>query len=69
MLISIFKTTLQEKDPLKWLQDALGVHPDILQWNIDFEDRDNILRVVSTAPVASEIIQIVTQFGHVCIEL
>lgn len=69
MIISVFKTTLQERDPLHWLKEALGIHQDILQWNIDFEDCDNVLRVVSKTPMATKVIRILTQNGYDCIEL
>ena len=69
MIVSVYKTTLKENEPLTWLASEFAALPFIANWNVDFEDCDKILRVVSTSLLTEKIIAIVTQRGYDCIEL
>ncbi len=69
MIVSVFKTSLKEHEPLQWLSEELAGISAIADWNVDFEDCDRILRVVSTSAVAPEIVTLLISKGHQCIEL
>lgn len=44
-------------------------HPGILQWNVDFDDWENILRIVSAGVSKEEVVHILQQEGVFCKEL
>lgn len=70
--ILVFKTNIQtETDKLR-VQPILDSHSCIAQWNIDQQDVDCVLRVVTT-PLTSltpqQIISAIRQHGFDCAEL
>lgn len=69
MIISVFKTSLNENESLHWLIEELAGNPLVRDWNIDFEDCDRILRVVSSSQISAEITSLFRLNGHHCIEL
>lgn len=67
--VLIFKTNIQTNlDKLK-LKKTLNNHPLILQWNVDQEDIDCVLRVVSTHLDHQDIVKLITFKGFFCQEL
>ena len=68
MKISVFKTSIQEKD-LTQLPSLLDNLEDLTRWNTDLEDCDNILRVESNKDLAKKIITILSKQGINCEEL
>lgn len=67
--IHIFKTDIAKIDCNCPMQQTLDNHSDILQWSVDCEDVDRVLRVVSEKLNPNAIISLVTEFGHQCQEL
>jgi hypothetical protein len=67
--IHIFKTDIAKIDSNCPMQQTLDNHSDILQWSVDCEDVDRVLRVVSEKLKPNAIISLVTEFGHECQEL
>ncbi|KGO84168.1 hypothetical protein [Flavobacterium beibuense] len=67
--ILVFKTDITELCSNCEVAKKLNTHPLINEWSIDTEDKDNILRIVTTNIVPQQIIQLVTESGHYCSEL
>lgn len=68
MNISVFKTSIQEKD-LKKIENALIKISGIKRWNTDLEDCDNILRIESNKDLSNEIIKTLAKNGFKIEEL
>ncbi|HMI07089.1 MAG TPA: hypothetical protein VK528_06065 [Flavobacterium sp.] len=66
--IHVFKTNIQ-KENLRQLEKKFGKNRSISQWNVDTEDCDLVLRVVSYDLSEAEIIDLVSQYGFECEEL
>ncbi|MBI3519054.1 MAG: hypothetical protein HY062_06815 [Bacteroidetes bacterium] len=69
MHILIFRTNIETDDAHKEVGQLLNSHPLIIDWNIDKEDIDKVLRVQSTANNSLEIISTINQAGFMCEEL
>ena len=67
--ILVFKTDIRTRADAAILAPALSSHPQISQWNVDCEDVDCVLRVVSDSLCCGDIIRIVRQEGYFCKEL
>lgn len=65
----IFKTNIQSEQALKELGALLNSTPDCIDWNVDTEDIDKVLRVKSTTNNTIEIINTLNQAGYFCEEL
>lgn len=68
MIISVFKTSIREKDLLR-LPSLLNNLEDLKRWNTDLEDCDNILRIESNKDIAENIVRVLTTQGIYCEEL
>ncbi|RZJ65979.1 MAG: hypothetical protein EOO50_11650 [Flavobacterium sp.] len=68
-MISVFKTSVNSKRKAKMITAYLNSINAIRQWNFDFEDRDNILRVDSSVQVSMTVIGILNRLGFDCEEL
>ncbi len=69
MQILVFKTNLADPESIRNVSSSLNIHPDIMKWNVDLHDRDNVLRIVSQNIGAGEIEQLVLKAGYYCEEL
>lgn len=69
MHIHVFKTNVESDEAHELISNALNEHPHILQWNIDRDDKDNVLRVKANTTNADAIISTVNQAGFSCEEL
>ena len=67
--ILVFKTNVRTESDKTVLKEILDTHDSIQQWNIDLDDVDCVLRVVSKRINPDEIIQIITGTGYHCEEL
>jgi hypothetical protein len=68
MVISVFKTSIQEKD-LVSLPVLFNKIEGLLKWNTDLKDCDNILKIVSHKDIAGNIKKILNRKGFLCEEL
>lgn len=66
--IHIFKTNIR-KENLGEIKKAFKQNKAIRQWNVDTEDCDLVLRVVSPELSEAEIILLVSQYGFECVDL
>ena len=69
MEILVFKTNLINANRIQEVQETLDVHPQIIKWNVDLNDCDNILRIVANKVTSTEIENLVLQSGYYCEEL
>ena len=69
MQILVFKTNLSGQRRIRELGRSLDEHPHIEKWNVDWYDRDRILRVVSPRVESNDIINLVKKAGFHCEEL
>jgi cell fate (sporulation/competence/biofilm development) regulator YmcA (YheA/YmcA/DUF963 family) len=69
MEILVFKTNLRNESHISQVMPSLDHHPQIIEWNVDLHDCDNILRVVSKNIPAAEIEQLLVNAGYFCKEL
>lgn len=67
--IYIFKTNIEQLCTDCEVTETLNNHVNILQWSIDTEDVDCVLRIVSESLTAETIINIINGLGHECQEL
>ncbi|AYN04162.1 MULTISPECIES: hypothetical protein [unclassified Flavobacterium] len=67
--IYIFKTNIEQLCTDCEVTKTLNNHVNILQWSIDTEDVDCVLRIVSESLTAETIINIINGLGHECQEL
>ena len=67
--IHVFKTNIQNEIDKILISELLDSHHLIERWNLDLEDIDCVLRVVSGSIQPNEIIQMITNNGFQCQEL
>ncbi|MEO9871784.1 hypothetical protein [Ekhidna sp.] len=63
MIISVFKTSMEEKDLLD-IEVMFGNIDDIIRWSTDLEDCDKILKVESHKYIADEVIDSLSKYGY-----
>jgi hypothetical protein len=67
--IFIFKTNIQtEFDKLR-IKNVLDASQKVLKWNIDMDDADRVLRIVSDSLRPEQIISVLDYVGFECSEL
>ncbi len=67
--ILIFKTNIEQDFELNHVNDVFKNIESIINWNVDREDRDKVLRVESLKNNISEIISVLKNIGFFCEEL
>ncbi len=69
MQILVFKTNLTDTKRISDVEVSLDIHPNIIGWNVDLNDSDNILRIVSNNIAATEVESMLLNAGYYCEEL
>ena len=69
MNILIFKTNIRLKKDLGVIRPFLSAIESIEKWNVDRDDTDKILRIVSTSNDPVDIIKTINEAGYHCEEL
>lgn len=69
MQILVFKTNLTDDRSIADIEQVLDVHPNIIQWNVDLKDNDNILRIISNTIKGNEVEHLLFNEGYYCEEL
>jgi len=67
--ILLFKTNINSDTEKQFLHGLFDGNPDIKCWNIDMDDSDRVLRIVSATLSHTQIIEIITHRGYQCCEL
>ena len=69
MEILVFKTNVQYKKNLKQVMPHLNEMKGVVRWNIDFHDRDKVLRIVSNNLSPRVVENTLKNVGYACEEL
>ena len=69
MEILVFKTNLSDAGRISDMETYLDIHPGIHNWNVDLNDCDNVLRIVSRNIAPSEVEKMILGAGYYCEEL
>jgi len=64
--ILLFKTNISSDDKKQFLYALLDNHPFVEQWNIDLNDEDYVLRIISYQLTHQQIIDLITNSGFDC---
>jgi hypothetical protein len=67
--IFIFKTNLQTEFDRLRIKSVLDASQKVLKWNIDMDDADRVLRIVSDSLRPEQIISLMDYVGFECTEL
>lgn len=70
MEILVFKTDLDSEQEVNRLMPHINTVDGIIRWNVDLQDCDKVLRIVSHDGVSPRLIeQRLQRAGHYCAEL
>ncbi|RKR84783.1 hypothetical protein BDD43_5036 [Mucilaginibacter gracilis] len=67
--VLIFKTNIKTQGDKFTLKPLLDAHPLISHWNVDLEDIDCVLRIVTSHLCQQNIADLLTRRGYYCTEL
>ena len=67
--VRVFKTDISSATLVDLIMPLFNAHPYITDWSVDFEDIDNVLRVVSNREIEEEIIELAERKGFICYPL
>jgi len=67
--ILLFKTDIRSESDKMNLQPVLDTHDCIENWNVDLDDEDYVLRVISHQLKHHQIIELINKHGYECHEL
>ncbi|MFT5822864.1 MAG: hypothetical protein ACI8ZM_004121 [Crocinitomix sp.] len=64
MPLLILKTDLDSVQGIDMIRPILNLHPSIIDWSVDTEDIDNVLRIEAKKSISEpDIITLLTQYG------
>jgi len=69
MNILVFKTDIDSDYDLEGVDELLSGYETVVQWNVDREDVDKVLRVESTVNNGSLLQQRMSEAGYLCVEM
>jgi hypothetical protein len=69
MQILVFKTNIVNNRHIKKIESCLNLHPYIQEWNVDLQDCDKVLRIVTEKIHPSEVEKIMFNGGYTCEEI
>jgi len=67
--ISIFKTNIKTEKDVTAISSLMLSEPRIIEWSIDTEDVDCVLRIVSELLAPEHVIELITKQGFICLEM
>jgi len=67
--ILLFKTSCSTRADKKALEAILESQPGIQEWNLDLDDCDYVLRIISFEITHDHIIRLMNTHGYQCCEL
>jgi len=62
--ILVLKTSLAAKSEIKRIGILLDSHPQIVEWNVDLEDCDKVLRVACYGLTETDIAEVLRRAGY-----
>ncbi len=70
MNVLVFKTDIKTRKNVKVVQPIFNNHPVILDWSVDTEDIDNVLRIeTSDNMTEKDVIVLLSTYGFNCVPL
>lgn len=67
--VLVFKSNISTYVDVLQIQPPLDQHPGITRWNIDIDDCDHVIRIVTPNLTAADIQELVNGQGYQCSEL
>lgn len=67
--VFVFKTNIQNEFDKLRVKSVLDASQKVLKWNVDMDDVDKVLRVVSDTLTPEQIISVIDYVGFECAEL
>ena len=67
--VLVFATNIKTENDKQKIINTLDEHSEIHEWNIDLEDIDCVLRIVSKTLSEEQIIQLIDQHNFECVAL
>lgn len=67
--VLVFKTNLSNTNRIADVESKLDIHPGIYKWNIDLNDCDYVLRIVSRNITPTEVENMILGAGYYCEEM
>lgn len=67
--ILVLKSNITNYSDLMQIQQPLDLHPEIVKWNVDIDDCDHVIRIVSPTLTVADIEEIIKSKGYQCSEL
>lgn len=67
--VLVFKSNISTYVDLLQIRHPLDQHPGITRWNIDLDDCDHVIRIVTPNLTAADIQELVNSNGYQCSEL
>lgn len=67
--VLVFKSNLVADEDLDTVKSLMDDHPDIIRWNVDRHDKDNVLRIETSSLQARDIKDLIVDAGFFCEEL
>ena len=67
--ILVLKSNIATFTDLLQIQHPLDHHPEITKWNVDLDDCDHVIRIVTPTLTVADIEEIIKSNGYQCSEL
>jgi hypothetical protein len=67
--VLVFKSNISTYVDVLQIQHPLDQHPGITRWNIDLDDCDHVIRIVTPNLTAADIQELINSNGYQCSEL
>jgi len=67
--ILVLKSNISTYTDLVQIRYPLDHHPGITRWNIDIDDCDHVIRIVTPNLTVAEICELINSNGYQCSEL
>ncbi len=67
MKLLIFKTNIENESSIRKVNALLAYNPNVVDWTVDLEDRDKVLRIEAEDQVVeAEVMAMVNSWGLNC---
>lgn len=67
--ILVLKSNINTYADLLQIEQPFNHHPEIVKWNVDLDDCDHVIRIVSPTLTVADIEELVKSNGYHCSEL
>lgn len=64
MQVLVFRSDIESKEKIRYLEPLFNKHSDVLKWSIDVEDIDNVIRIEATPNLTeADVIEMIQMNG------